>query len=443
MLPEELFYRITTFMPVGSTADEEWNLPDLARLVLVNKRFNRIFTPLLYKYVTLNSYEQLAIYHCNASAISNSRFTICLTIACKALLKHRTPPYGKTWLDILSPLAEMQNLRKLVIHRSGGMCNDTNIEHPALVYLAMQATNPAFLPNLSILKVPHHPQLFTLCRGRPVTTVDLGPNVAPVLSEEFGGYVLELTKGTRRLEELTLYWPPGNRGELLFVENVSRVIGLCSELRVLEMRLPKSFMTFMGWDANTFEVRSLFYRILSKSYIFVQSIFIPWAQATLAPLSQLTHLNLHISQPTAIPMSMQEHAIQALGRILPNLVHTILPVSQCEWSRKPGCDAFAGWSPRPNLGYTSIDWWLDFLGQDGAAHVEYVYPRTPSKSLDKRPGRAAFCEDVARTISSMRERWGEEHVPLSSEVEGMLSARAGRAKYMSGGEWQYYDPDGY
>ncbi|KAG8705454.1 hypothetical protein FRC09_002944, partial [Ceratobasidium sp. 395] len=132
-------------------------------------------------------------------------------------------------------------------------------------------------------------------------------------------------------------------------------------------------------------------------------------------------------------MSMQEHIVQALGRILPTLEHIILPVSQCEWLRKPGCDAFVGWSPRPNLGYTSIDWWLDFLGLDGAAHVEYVYPRTPSKSLDKRPGRAAFCEDVARTISSMRERWGEEHVPLSSEVEEMLKARAGRAKYMSGG----------
>ncbi|KAG8705453.1 hypothetical protein FRC09_002943 [Ceratobasidium sp. 395] len=208
--------------------------------------------------------------------MNNSRFTVCLTIACKALLKHSTPPYEKTWPDILSPLTEMRNLRKLVIHRSGGMCNDTNIEHPALAYLAMQATNPAFLPNLSILKVPHHPQLFTLCRGRPVTTVGLGPNVAPVLSEEFGEYVLELTKGTRRLEELALYWPPGNREELLFVENVSRVIELCPELRVLEMRLPKGFMTLMEWDANSFEVRghcsTVFSRSLTPSSI--QSLFL-------------------------------------------------------------------------------------------------------------------------------------------------------------------------
>ncbi|KAG8721349.1 hypothetical protein FRC08_013894 [Ceratobasidium sp. 394] len=294
-LPTELFYRITAFNHVDSMAGEEQNVSSLSQLVFVNKRFNQVYTPLLYENVNLGSYERLLQYHRNSGAMNNSRFTTSLSIACTALLKYDTPPHGATWPEILSPLFEMQDLRKLVIRRSGGMCSYSNLGHPALEYLTSQAANPAFLPNLSILEVPHHPRLFTLCTGRPITVVRLGPNVAPLLGVEFEEHVPELAEGTQPLEELSLYWP-ATETEQTLPSKISQVVKLCPRLQLLDMRLPKGFAEFMDWNGNNFELG-----------------FIPWVQNTLASLSELTHLNLHISQPREIPIGMQESTSSANG----------------------------------------------------------------------------------------------------------------------------------
>ncbi|QRV86677.1 hypothetical protein RhiJN_14695 [Ceratobasidium sp. AG-Ba] len=247
----------------------------------------------------------------------------------------------------------------------------------------------------------------------------------------FQNHVPNLKSGTRIVETLSLYWP-SDADVKSFDERASRFVELCPELRALEMRLPKKFADFTGWHVNNFDV-----------------VFAAWVQKTLAPLSQLTHLTLHISQPQEIRREMQQKAVEAISLSLPNLVHVILPVSQCEWSRMLEHDGFTCWTPRPNLGFLSIEWWLDFLELDGAAHVYYAgyvtqngdingHPHKYSEHLDQQSGRAAFCEDVTRVVEVMKKYWDESCVPTFKEIEDALFGRANRFFYV-----MQYDPYDY
>jgi hypothetical protein len=239
-LPNELLYQIAIFIPADSMTVLEGCVPDRFQLLLVSKRVNEACTPLLYEHVCLDSYQKLLAFYRSGGVLRDSHHTISLTIASKALFGRCELPPGITWPQILFPLNKMRALQKLVIHRSGGMCSNSNLEHPVLTHLVSCATNPAFLPSLTTLEVPYYPGLFTLCRGRPVANVKLGPNITPVSSELFDKYILELGKTTASLKTLAIYMPTGG-GTDQTAAKICQVTKLCSGLRVLELRLPKDF----------------------------------------------------------------------------------------------------------------------------------------------------------------------------------------------------------
>ncbi|KAF8610266.1 hypothetical protein BDV93DRAFT_540114 [Ceratobasidium sp. AG-I] len=396
-LPNELLYRIATFIPANSvTATSYPPKPDRFHLALICKRINAACTPLLYEYVFLDSPFQLVRFHNSAGVKRESWRTVSIIFGYRALFTVESGKHlrGTRWEHVLSPLRKMRSLRELVIdsNEETGNYAQVGIEHPVLKYLARYATEPHFLPRLSILEVPFYPELLSLCRGRPMTSVMLGSNPSPMTSEAFDTYIPELGRIQGALEELGLFIP------LEVDSRIRQVVGLCPNVKVANLRLGRNL-----WASHNFE-----------------DAFSPWAEQTLSPWSNLTHLTLRTYVHRSVPLSDQFTTIRSLNRILPKLTYVILPMVRGEWTRAPGPVSNSGhkvpeWTPRPDLGVESLDWWLDMLYLQVQAKPPHGDDAEYTRTLDATAVLAR---------AGIRSRWGEPFVPALRDIKTRLAELA-------------------
>lgn len=413
-LPNELLYRIATFIPANSvTITKHISIPDRFHLALVSKRINAACTPLIYEYVFLDSSLQLFRFHRSAGVKRESWRTVSIIFGYKALFKARGGdiPRGVKWKDMLAPLRGMRSLRELVIDSNEGTGHyiRAGAEHPVLDYLFKQSLESYFLPQLSILEAPFYPELLCLCRGRPMRSITLGSNPSPMTSEAFDAFIPELAHIKGALEELSLFIP------LEVDPRIRQVVRLCPKVKVANLRLGSSL-----WRSHNFKVRSPCLPFAPHISSLPKDEFSPWAERTLSPWSNLTHLTLRTHESLDVPLSDQFTTIRSLNRILPELTCVILPVVGGEWTRAPGPPIKSGhelpeWTPRPDLGIKSLDWWLNML-----------YIQVEAKPPHGDDAEYARMVDATATLArvGIRRRWGDAFVPALRDIKTRLIALA-------------------
>lgn len=398
-LPNELLYRISSFIPANSVTTR-LSVPDRFLLALTSKYINLACTPLLYEYVFLDSPLQLYRFHRSAGVARESWRTVSIVFGYRALFKMRSKnvPAGTRWEDMLEPLRGMRSLRELVIdsNEETGSYIRAEAEHPVLNYLSTHALEPEFLPRLSMLEVPYYPELLNLCRGRPMTSVILGSNPSPRSSESFDAFIPELGNIQGALEELALYIP------LQVDPRIRQVVGLCPKVKVASLRFGDLLLA-----SSNFKVA-----------------FPLWMERTFSPWSRLTHLTIRTPQLLVATLDEQSYALQSLRKIFPKLTHITLPALGGEWTRdlyfstKSG-DEIPEWTPRPDLGTKSLDWWLDIL--------KLQVPIKPLRDGggDEDAGYVGTLDVTATTARDrIRTRWQEAFVPALRDIKTRLAERA-------------------
>ncbi|KAG8747647.1 hypothetical protein FRC10_000190 [Ceratobasidium sp. 414] len=403
-LPNELLYRIATFIPANSMTVRGCNTPDRFQLALVNKRLSGACTPLLYEYVFLDTYGQMFKFHQSAGVARESWRTVSLVVSYAALFKHRIQPRGTTWPALLFPFTQMRSLREFVLDRSGEKCRYFKVGHPALIYLHSQASDPCFFPRLSILEIPYYPSLLSLCRGRPLTSVSLGSSPSPTSDESFDEFISELGKTTSCLNELSLTVPAEDQTEKVNSQ-VRKIVALCPQPRAVNLKLPRGILP--GWDPSTFEAS-----------------FMTWVQTTLAPWTQLAHLSIHTSVFMRVSVRIQETIVGALVKMMPDLKHIILPVAEGEWTRAPSIEGIPEWTPRPDLGTEHINWWFKALNIHKNAYTQTSNDRNVS---DKILAYSKVDEEVVRVRDVMREWWSDAITPPRGHIRMCLMKRGNDA----------------
>ncbi|KAG9102030.1 hypothetical protein FS749_000064 [Ceratobasidium sp. UAMH 11750] len=406
-LPNELLYRVATFIPANSMTVRGCDSPDRFQLALVNKRLYGACTPLLYEYVFLGTYRQLFNFHLSAGVARESWRTVCLVVSYASLFKYSDHPRGTTWSALLFPFTQMQSLRELVLDRSGENCDHFEEGHPVLNYLLSKASHPSFFPHLSILEIPYYPALLSLCRGRPLTSVSLGLSPRPVSDESFDEFISELEKTTSYLNELSLTVPMEGQTEQAN-SRVRKIVAVCPRPQVVNLKLPPGILS--AWNPNTFE-----------------TAFMDWVRTTLAPWTQLTHLSIRTSMPIIVSMRTQEAIIGALVKIMPGLKYVILPVVPGEWTRSVSREGIPEWTPRPDLGAESINWWFKALGVQRGAYIQSSDNRNISDDISSH---SKVDEEVARVRGMMRKWWDEAVIPSPKLIRVCLVKEQSNGVFM-------------
>ncbi|QRV86676.1 hypothetical protein RhiJN_14694 [Ceratobasidium sp. AG-Ba] len=394
-LPNELIYRIATFIPANSMTARDCLIPDRFQLALVSKRINGACTPLLYEYVFLNSYNQLFKFHLSAGVARESWRTVSLIVAYTALFKHAMEPQRTTWPALLFPLTQMRSLRELVIDRNKDEVYKFNSDHPVLDYLNTRSLDSNFLPSLSILEVSYNPSLLCLCRGRPITNVILGPSIDTTSSDTFDKHLSELGNTSKDLEELFLVTAMESEDQFRRVDNrVRQIVAVCPHLRAVNLRLPNGFLGLQ--NSQTF-----------------QRVFINWIRSILSPWAQLTHLSLRVDAVVNLTMDVEEQIVKSMVQILPKLQHIKMPTSYGEWIRAPSCDRVPEWTPRPDLGPESFEWWFTKLD----IYSEFHRISRPLKKED----RTRLQKRITVAQAVMKKWWNNAVIPSQESMYAHIS----------------------